>query len=221
MSVMQKLSVENRYFKLSDFQRIFFALNYSMKIYDFRKLMDYDIMISNMEERMKERMKETMRRDDREVRNIEEIQEILDVCKVCRLGMADGDRIYIVPMNFGYEFEKDGLTLYFHGAREGRKLELIRKNSMVGIEMDCGHELIEGNVPCQYSYYYGSVIGDGKAEIVEDPQEKLKALAVIMKHQTGKDFPDFAANPKLEKTVAVIRVRVGSYTCKCHGKEQI
>lgn len=82
-----------------------------------------------------------MRRDDREVKNMEEIQEILDTCKVCRLGMADGSRIYIVPMNFGYEFEGDSLILYFHGAGEGRKLELIRKNPEVGIEMDCRHEL--------------------------------------------------------------------------------
>ncbi|MCI8796429.1 MAG: pyridoxamine 5'-phosphate oxidase family protein [Dorea sp.] len=162
-----------------------------------------------------------MRRDDREVKNMEEIQEILDTCKVCRLGMADGSRIYIVPMNFGYEFEGDSLILYFHGAGEGRKLELIRKNPEVGIEMDCRHELAEGRVPCQYSYYYGSVIGDGKAEIVEEPEEKLKALGVIMKHQTGKDFPEFTTNPKIEKAVAVIRVKVGNYTCKCHSKGQI
>ena len=50
--------------------------------------------------------------------------------------------------------------------------------------MDCGHELIEGNVPCQYSYYYGSVIGDGKAEIVGDPQEKLKG-AVLQRRPSG------------------------------------
>ena len=49
------------------------------------------------------------------------------------VGMADGSRIYIVPMNFGYEFEGDSLILYFHGAGEGRKLELIRKNPEVGI----------------------------------------------------------------------------------------
>lgn len=160
-----------------------------------------------------------MRRNDREVKDMEKIQEILDTCKVCRLGMSDGDQIYIVPMNFGYEFEEDGLTLYFHGAKEGRKLELIRKNPSVGIEMDCRHELVEGTVPCQYSYYYGSVIGGGEAEILEESEEKLKALAVIMKHQTRKDFPEFKANPKLEKAVSVIRVRVKNYTCKCHSKD--
>lgn len=160
-----------------------------------------------------------MRRNDREVKDTKKIREILDNCKVCRLGMADGDQIYIVPMNFGYEFGEDGLTLYFHGAKEGRKLELIRKNPSVGIEMDCRHELAEGTVPCQYSYYYGSVIGGGVAELLEEPEEKLKALGVIMKHQTGKDFPEFKDNPKLEKAVAVIRVRVGNYTCKCHSKD--
>lgn len=162
-----------------------------------------------------------MRRNDREVKNMEKIQEILDTCKICRLGMADNNEVYIVPMNFGYEFEGENLILYFHGAREGRKLELIRKNSVVGIEMDCGHELVEGSAACQYSYYYGSVIGGGEAEIVEEPAEKVKALEVIMRHQTGKDFPDFTANPKLEKAVSIIRVKVGNYTCKCHKKESL
>ncbi len=159
-----------------------------------------------------------MRRHDREVERPEEIKEILDACKVCRLGMAEEGQVYIVPMNYGYEFEGDRLILYFHGAREGKRIELIRKNPLVGIEMDCGHELEEGELACQYSYYYGSIIGNGKAELVDEPGQKMKALAVIMKHQTGKDFAELEKNPKLEKAVAIIRVEVESYTCKRHGK---
>ena len=38
-----------------------------------------------------------MRRKDRKVTNPEEIRKVLEECKVCRLGMTDGEKIYIVP----------------------------------------------------------------------------------------------------------------------------
>ena len=80
-------------------------------------------------------------------------------------------------------------------------MEMIRKDPRAGFEMDCGHGLQEGEKACQYSYYFASVIGTGKAQILEDPAEKLMALEIIMKHQTGKEFTEFRENPGLEKTV--------------------
>ena len=162
----------------------------------------------------KSREEEDMRRKDREITEAAEIKRILDACKVCRLGFADEEGVYIVPMNYGYCFEDGRLILYFHGAKEGRKMDLVRKEPSVGIEMDCGHELVEGKLACQYSYHYASIIGRGKAAEVVEPEEKLKALGLIMKHQTGKEFDEFETNPKLEKAVAIIRVEVEDYSCK-------
>ena len=158
-----------------------------------------------------------MRRKDREVTGQEEIQKIFDDCKVCRIGIVDEDGPYIVPMNYGYVKEEGKVILYFHGAREGKKIDLIRKNPNVGIELDYKHELEEGKLACQYSYYYASIIGKGTASIIDNPKEKLKALNVIMRHQTGKSFDEFQKNPKLEKAVAIIRVELNEYSCKRHG----
>ena len=142
-----------------------------------------------------------MRRKDREVTDIEKIEEILDACKVSRIGL-------------GYSLEDGRLVLYYHGANEGKKLELVKENPQVGFEMDCGHELVEGRLACQHSYHYASIIGNGEARVITEPEEKLKALAVIMKHQTGKEFQEFETNPRLEKAVSIIKVEVGEYTCK-------
>lgn len=155
-----------------------------------------------------------MRRKDREITETVKKQEIIEACKVCRLGFADEGGVYIVPMNFGYCYEGDQLVLYFHGAKEGKKMDLVRKGPSVGIEMDCGHELVKGKLACQYSYHYASIIGRGKAAEVVEPEEKLKALGLIMKHQTGKEFDEFETNPKLEKAVAIIQVEVEEYSCK-------
>lgn len=161
---------------------------------------------------------ETMRRADREVKDCKEIHQILESCKVCRLGMMDEGKVYIVPMNYGYEYEEGKLVLYFHGAREGKKLRLLGENPSVGIEMDGEHELVAGSTACQYSYYYASIIGDGKAEIITDLEEKSKALALIMKHQTGEWFAELETNLKLGQAVGIIRVEVDEFSCKRHYK---
>ncbi|MBE6755176.1 MAG: pyridoxamine 5'-phosphate oxidase family protein [Ruminococcaceae bacterium] len=153
-----------------------------------------------------------MTRRERVVTDINKILEILDKAKVLHLGLVDGDEAYVVPMNYGYVYENDKLTLYLHGARRGRKLDLIRQNPKVFFEMDCDIVPFEGDVACKYGITYSSIMGRGLAEIVEDPEEKMKALSVLMKTQTGKDF-EF--NEKLVSVVAVIRINVSEFTAKC------
>lgn len=155
-----------------------------------------------------------MRRKDREITDSEKIKNILDSCKVCRIGLYDEGEIYIVPLNFGYFLDNDGrLTLYFHCAHEGRKIELLKKNSRVGFEMDCGHELVTADKACLYSYKYASLLGTGQAEFITDSEDKIQALRLMMKHQTGQDF-DFTA----EKANAItqFRIKVQKFSCKSH-----
>ena len=152
-----------------------------------------------------------LRRRDREIDTKEELLEVLDTCKVMRMAMYDEDGIYILPMNFGYTYEDGQLIFYLHAALEGKKLDLLRENPKVGFELDCGHELIEGRVACQYGYRYASIVGKGEGEIVEDPQEKIKALTVLMKCQTGKDF-EF--NERLVSIVSVIRITAHEFSGK-------
>ena len=52
--------------------------------------------------------------------------------------------------------------------------------------------------------------------VIDNPREKLKALNVIMKHQTGRTFDEFQKNPNLEKAVAIIRIDLNEYSCKKH-----
>lgn len=155
-----------------------------------------------------------MRRKEREVKETEAIRQMLGEFKVCRLGLSDEGKVYVVPMNMGCDFDGRRLILYFHCAKEGRKLDLIRQNPAVGFEMDKEIALVEGAVPCQYSYSFISIIGNGTAEVVEDEEEKTGALEKIMKHQTGKEFDMFRKSPKLAEAVTIIKVIAEEYTCK-------
>lgn len=156
-------------------------------------------------------MKRGITRREFEVTDQNEILEILDKCKIVHIGMADEGMPYVVPMNYGYEMEGGSLTLYLHGAPEGYKLDVMKKNPNVFFEMECDVNAFDGNLPCQYGTSYTSLMGRGTAEILEDPQEKQDALTIFMKSQTGKDF---SFNEKMVSIVSVIRIRVDSYTAK-------
>ncbi|GHU82281.1 5-nitroimidazole antibiotic resistance protein [Spirochaetia bacterium] len=156
-----------------------------------------------------------MRRKDREVSDIEEKLRILGNSKVCRLGMAENNQPYVIPLNFGYEYQDDVLTLYFHGAREGKKIDILKQNSRVCFEVDGGHELIEGKEAWSYSFAYESLIGFGNAEFLENGEEKTHGLNLLMKHQTGKDT-EYTFDERQLNAVAIFRVRAESFTGKRH-----
>ena len=153
-----------------------------------------------------------MRRDDRAVTKLSEIRAILESCQVCRLAMQDEVGLYIVPMNFGFALEGDGrLTLYFHSAPEGRKIAALTAAPQVAFELDGGHQLVEGEVPCAYSFNYRSITGTGAAAFCRTAEEKIAGLRAIMVHQTGRDFPFTEA---MVQNVAVFRVEADAYTAK-------
>ena len=139
------------------------------------------------------------------------IRMILEKAKVLHLGLVDGDEPYVVPMNYGHVFENGKLTLWLHGAKTGRKLDVMRANPKVFFEMEYGITPFEGEIACKYCITYSSLMGRGIAEIVEDIEEKKSALSFLMKTQTGKDF-EF--EDKMATVVSIIRIDVSEYTAK-------
>ena len=153
-----------------------------------------------------------MRRDDRAVTAPDEIRALLEQCRVCRLAMADAAGLYIVPMNFAYTLEDVRLTLYFHSAREGRKMELIRRNGKASFAMDLCGRLVEGENGCQYSVCYQSVMGEGRIEIVKEPAQKELCLRHIMAHYT--DRTDLEFSPRTVERTCVLRLEADWLSAK-------
>ena len=140
-----------------------------------------------------------------------QIREILDTAKVLHLGLAVNNEPYVVPMNYGYTMEDGKLVFYLHGANRGKKLDMIRANPRVFVELDCDRQPFESEKPCQYGLAYSSLMGRGIARIIDDVEEKMQAMTMLMKTQTKKDF---TFNEKLVSIVAVIRIDVEEYTAK-------
>ena len=141
--------------------------------------------------------------------------------------MENGEA-YIVPLNFGWEAEGETLTLYFHGAAEGRKLALLRQNPAVSFEMDTAHRLLPGETGCAYSYAYllpgatgcaysyayRSVMGRGVAELLTDDAEKCHGLQCVLAHCARRR--DLPLDARMVRETAVIRLRVTRVTGKAN-----
>ena len=152
-----------------------------------------------------------MTKRERQVTDGSQILHILDTAKILHLGLCADNVPYVVPMNYGYTMEQGKLTLYLHSAVRGKKLDMIRENPTVFFEMNCDLIPFEGPVPCRYGLSYSSLMGQGHARIIDDPEEKQGAMTRLMKTQSGKDF---SFNEKLVSIVSVIRIDVSEYTAK-------
>jgi nitroimidazol reductase NimA-like FMN-containing flavoprotein (pyridoxamine 5'-phosphate oxidase superfamily) len=152
-----------------------------------------------------------MTKRERQITDEAQIMDILDKGKVLHLGLAVDNEPYVVPMNYGYTHEDGKLVIYLHSAVRGKKLDMIRANPKVFFEIDCDLVPFESELPCQYGLAYSSVMGKGIARIVDDVEEKKKAMSILMKTQTGKDF---TFEDRLVSIVAVIRIDVEAYTAK-------
>ena len=153
-----------------------------------------------------------MRRNEREIKDQKEIQTIIERADVCRIGLSDNNKPYIVPMNFGY---RDN-CLCFHCAKEGMKIEIIKRNNNACFEIDIVHTFLkpEGR-PCGWNVKYQSIIGFGNAFIIEDFREKSEALNIVTQHY-GDDYYTFSED-ELER-VSIIKIEIASITGKRAGE---
>ena len=130
-----------------------------------------------------------MRRKDREVLGDENITKIIEQCTTCHVALMDDDNAsmpYVIPLSFGYSLNNGVLELFFHCAHVGKKLDCIRKNPNVAFSMCVENRIeIHEDVYCKSGRFYASVVGQGKAEIVEDVTEKCRGLSLLMKRQAA------------------------------------
>jgi nitroimidazol reductase NimA-like FMN-containing flavoprotein (pyridoxamine 5'-phosphate oxidase superfamily) len=151
-----------------------------------------------------------VRRIDKEITDRAAIEAIIAKAEICHLGLCDNGIPYIVPVNFGY---KDN-CLYFHCAREGTKLDIIRRNSNVCVEFDTELEMRIDDVACEWGFKYKSVIAFGKADIIDGSDEKRQALDIIMGHYSDKSYSYL---DKRIDGIYIVRIAIEKMTGKQAG----
>ncbi|MDE6627557.1 MAG: pyridoxamine 5'-phosphate oxidase family protein [Lachnospiraceae bacterium] len=154
-----------------------------------------------------------MRRSDREVTEFEDMIAIIKACDVCRLALNNGEYPYILPLNFGLAVVDNRIELYFHGALEGTKYDLMEKDNRASFEMDCSHKLVTQEDTGNCTMAYKSVIGQGYIEMIPE-EEKYNALCILMKQYHKEEF---AFNKAVMPQTKVFKLVVEHVT----GKERV
>lgn len=152
-----------------------------------------------------------MRKKDREITDFEEIKAVIKKSSVCRVAFFDVEYPYIVPLNFGFEDHGDQITLYFHCANEGKKIDLLQRCNKVAFEMDCPDKFYDGDKACYSTMTFESVCGNGTLDTVAEA-DKIPALKLIMQQYSDKQDFDF---DKFEvKVVTVLKLTINEITGK-------
>jgi len=151
-----------------------------------------------------------MRRKEKEITDKAEIEAIIKQSLVCRLALSDEGAPYMIPLCFGYE---QGV-LYFHSAKAGKKLDILKRNNRVCFEFDISTEVTTGKTACDWGIKYRSVIGFGRACFVEDVEQKRRALEIITAQYADKAYK---LTDGAVKETCVLKVDIESMTGKQSG----
>ena len=150
------------------------------------------------------------RHPDRAITDPAEITRIVAGQKFLTLALCAENEPYLVTLS--HAFDAEHKCFYFHCAPSGRKLDLIRANPQVYGQVleDCGY------VPTECEHKYRTVQFEGKAELVADPDEKLRALQLLIGRLEPEPEPVKVRllRPERLTGVAVIRVTVTGWSGK-------
>jgi nitroimidazol reductase NimA-like FMN-containing flavoprotein (pyridoxamine 5'-phosphate oxidase superfamily) len=158
-----------------------------------------------------------MRRKDREVTDPQIINDIINRAEVIHIGMYDGKQPYIVPLNYGYLNTNGHHIFYMHCAIKGRKIDILKEFPEVCFELDIDRTVRTNPKACGWTMFFKSIMGYGKVEIVNDPDERTYGLSLLMDHYN----PDGISKPydfsHLIGRTIILKLKVESLTCKVKG----
>jgi uncharacterized protein len=108
----------------------------------------------------------------------ETVYSILDTAFVCHVGFSVEGQPYVIPTNYG----RLGDTLYLHGSAASRMLKTLSGGVPVCVAVTHVDGLVLARSAFHHSVNYRSVVILGKAQLVDDPAQKMEALRSFTEH---------------------------------------
>ena len=121
---------------------------------------------------------QVQRLPDRGKYDSETVFKILDEAFVCHVGFAVDGQPFVIPTNYARVGEK----LYIHGSAASRMLKTLTGGIPVCVTVTLVDGLVMARSAFHHSVNYRSVVALGRAVLVEDPAEKMRALELFTNH---------------------------------------
>jgi len=142
-----------------------------------------------------------------EKRSMDDRGEMLEIVagqKFMTLAMCRDREPYLVSVN--YAFDQAAGCFYFHCAKQGKKIDYLEANPVVW-----GQVLEDrGYLPGQCDHDYRTVHFKGEAEFVQDPEEKKRALEMMIEKLESDPAPVKEAHitESCLAKVCIVKIRV-------------
>lgn len=137
-------------------------------------------------------MKYHLRRVDKEITDDRILKKILKSTKYVTLALSMDNQPYLVSLSHGYDENHN--RIYFHCAREGKKLDYLRSNNVVWGQALLDQGYLEG----ECNHLFASVHFSGKATFITDSVQKLAAIKCMIR-QLNSDPETVLSGLKSEK----------------------
>lgn len=145
------------------------------------------------------------------------IRDFLDHQPTGVVGLVDEGAPYLVSQLFVYD--DDEHVLYLHGADEGRTNRLVAETQPAEVCLTATEmgRLLPADKPVNFSVEYASVVVFGAIRLVDDDDEKWRALGQFMEKfapqlEPGRDY-DPMSQASVNRT-AVYRIDVDRWSAK-------
>lgn len=141
----------------------------------------------------------------------EAVYRILDEGFLCHVGFSVEGQPFVIPTSYG----RDGANLYIHGSAASRMLRQMKEGVAVCVTATLLDGLVLARSIFNHSMNYRSVVILGKATLVDDPDEKLKALRILSDHiLPGRWDQVRQPNEKELKATSVLCIPIEEYSAK-------
>jgi len=146
----------------------------------------------------------------------ETIDAILDATFVCHVGFVDNSTPFVIPSIHA----RVGDTLYFHGSPASRMLRLMKEGAEVSVSVTLVDSIVVARSAFNSSLGFRSALVIGEARVVDDPDERVLALAAITNAVLPGRWDE--ARPmqsKENKGTLIVAVPIEEYSAKVSGSE--
>ena len=139
------------------------------------------------------------------------IYAILDEAMICHVGFVIDGQPYVIPTGFA-RIDDD---LYIHGSAASRMLRNLSKGIDVCVTVTLVDGLVLARSAFHHSINYRSVVVLGKAELIEDVDQKHKALEAFTEHIIPGRWADVRWPTELElKATSVMKLPIDEASAK-------
>ena len=141
----------------------------------------------------------------------ETIYPILDEAFICHIGFVVDGQPYVIPTGYA----RIGDDLYIHGSSASRMLRNLSQSIDVCVTVTLIDGLVLARSAFHHSINYRSVVILGKAKLVEDIDEKNRALEAFTEHVVPGRWADVRWPTELElKATSVLKLPIEEASAK-------